>query len=355
MSIDDLPQDIGETVSTILVDSSMRSLQNSVDPFTVQRLGGDGSNRRFWRLEFADNSSVMVIAPERQETKWLREAEAGYRIGSHLQSCGAAVPDIYGYDGASGILLCEDLGSVHLHDIAVATDWSNDESVGMLRMLYRETLTELSGMQCQGKVKFDRQWCWDTPAYDRQLMLDRESGYFLRAFWQGLLGQEIPAGLSDEFVALADAAAEAPAGYFLHRDFQSRNIMIKEGRVRVIDYQGGRLGPPAYDLASLLLDPYADLPQWFQQELYEYYLRQLDRHVSVSAHEFLRWYQLLALQRNLQILGAFAHLSTVCGKRFFHQYIPPALTSLVRLASECVDPRLPILVQVAHKARKLLR
>ena len=118
-------------------------------------------------------------------------------------------------------------------------------------------------MQVRGAVSFDPKWCWDTPQYDRMLMLERESGYFLQAFWQDLLGMEEPPGLQEEFFELADRAARIPAGYFLHRDFQSRNIMIHGGEACIIDFQGGRLGPLAYDLASLLIDPYVALPDDF--------------------------------------------------------------------------------------------
>ncbi|MFV0438482.1 MAG: aminoglycoside phosphotransferase family protein [Desulfopila sp.] len=353
MAIEKMPEDLARVVTALLTGSTKVGT-GSAELSSLTRLGGDGSNRGFWRLAWADGRSLLAIAPAGPERQWLREARAGYRIGRHLHGRGVPVPAISGYDPASGILLCEDLGTVHLHDIAVATDWNDQRSIARLRDLYYQAVKELAGMQCLARTGFDPGWCWDTPRYDRDLMLARESGYFLRACWQGLLGQDVPEGLTAELTALAEAAAGAPADFFLHRDFQSRNIMVKDGQVRIIDYQGGRLGPLAYDLASLLLDPYAGLPQWLQEELYQQYLGQLQGYLEIDADSFARWYVALALQRNLQIVGAYAYLSSIAGKPFFRQYLAPALASLAGLARICDTPSLPILYQVVQRARELL-
>jgi aminoglycoside/choline kinase family phosphotransferase len=159
-------------------------------------------------------------------------------------------------------------------------------------------------------------------------MLEKESGYFLQAFCKDLLGiDSIPSGLNDEFTLLAGRASRQPAVYFLHRDFQSRNVMITDGDIRIIDFQGGRLGPLGYDLASLLIDPYVQLPEQVQQDLLEYYAEQLCSY-GLDDLAFLKGYPSLALQRNLQILGAFAFLGFQRQKNFFRQFIQPALLSL---------------------------
>lgn len=347
-----LPVDIDGSVKRLLASGPWSGQQTKYH--AIETLRGDGSNRRFWRLALTGRS-VMVIAPEHQEGICLREAGAGFRIGQHLGRKGVPVPQIYGFDEQNGVLLCEDLGDTQLHLVAVATDYGNPESLARLRDLYREALAVLVHMQVRGAEDFEPAWCWDTPRYDRSLMLEKESGYFLRAFWLGLLGQTDECGLKEEFKVLAEAAGEAPAEFFLHRDFQSRNLMVSASRIRVIDYQGGRLGPLGYDLAALLLDPYARLPEWFQEELYGYYLARLAELHPVDERQFRRWYLPLALQRNLQILGAFAFLSTVRGKPFFRDFIRPALASLVRLCGECREPEMPRLTAVAERSRKLLR
>lgn len=320
---------------------------------SAEPLKGDGSSRRFWRLVIPEVFRGIVVAPEKGDEKCLREAASVWKIGSHLRFAHVPVPKFYGFDEASGVVVCEDLGDTHLHSLAVATDFADMQSTRRLREVYHETLDVLIAMQTRGGQGFDTGWCWDSPVYDRDLMLERESGYFLRAFWQGLLGQQIPDGLTAEFQKLAGAAAETPATFFLHRDFQSRNVMIKEGKVRIIDFQGGRLGPLAYDLASLLLDPYAALPVWFQDELYDYYVQQAQLAATLDTEKFHRTYPLFALQRNLQIIGAFSYLSAIAGKPFFSRYLDPALASLLRLARERCQSDFPILACVAEQSRLL--
>lgn len=351
------PDDIVASVSALLARIGMDAPsdgESEVRSGAVAPLKGDGSNRRFWRVTLPGSRRAIIVAPEKQEERCLREAGSVWKIGRHLRSVGVPVPELYGFAEESGVLLCEDLGDVQLHSIACSTDFADEEAVGRLRGLYRQTLDVLVTMQIRGAENFDSGWCWDTPRYDRELMLARESGYFLSAFWQGSLGQQVPEGLSAEFASLADVASEAPASFFLHRDFQSRNIMIKDSRVRIIDFQGGRLGPLGYDLASLLLDPYAALPPWFQEELYDYYTQRLQQEAAIDLHQFHRCYPALALQRNLQILGAFSYLSTVSGKPFFRGYIAPALDSLLCLARRSRQPSLPVLVAVVERARLLM-
>jgi aminoglycoside/choline kinase family phosphotransferase len=355
-----LPEDINSAVQTILRHSGRLpegGMSDSGFRINGEQLKGDGSNRRFWRLQISGLYDCVVVSPEKLEAKELQEAQSGWKIGNHLRSAGVPVPDLLGFDEGTGLLVCEDLGNTHLHSFAINTDFSQKDSVESLRKLYRQVLDSLLVMQCNGRKDFNCNWCWDSPRYDRELMLNRESGYFTRAFWQGLLGKDIPTGLQLECEQLADLATKASCSYFLHRDFQSRNIMVKNGRVRFIDYQGGRLGPLGYDLASLLLDPYANLPVWFQEELYTYYLEQLRSIEGVKPIEYARFdrnYHALALQRNLQILGAFSYLSTIGGKDFFRCYIRPALKSLQRLLNRTDFIDLPVFTSLAREAAELL-
>jgi aminoglycoside/choline kinase family phosphotransferase len=295
------------------------------DRVRVEPLLPDGSLRRFCRFVCEDMRAVAT-APPPDDTAGLREARAGWQIGRHLFACGAPVPELYGFDEESGLLVCEDLGDLRLHDLVLAEGPASRQ----VSALYRQTVTELAKMQVRGRENFAPAWCWDTPRYDRQVMLERESGYFLRALCRDLLQLKInEAALMQEFSTLADRAEQAEASFFLHRDFQSRNIMVQQGRVRFIDYQAGRLGPLAYDLASLLIDPYAALPQDMQDALIEQYLDALNALIPYSREQFWREYLLLALQRNLQILGAFAFLSSQRERPFFRPYIEPALHSLL--------------------------
>jgi hypothetical protein len=213
---------------------------------------------------------------------------------------------------------------------------------------------QLTAMQCRGAEDFDRSWCWDGGRYDTRLMIDRESGYFLRAFWQGLLGHEAADGVQEELEEIARLAGQAPADFFLHRDFQSRNIMIKEGAVRFIDFQGGRLGPLGYDLASLLIDPYTSLPLPVQDDLLAEYLRAIADYRVIDEAEFKKQYMLLAFQRNMQIVGAFSFLYKVRRKIFFMKFIHPSLVSLRNRLEESLFNDYPLIRTLVDRGLKEL-
>ena len=116
--------------------------------------------------------------------------------------------------------------------------------------------------------------------------------------------------------------------------------MVIGGKIGILDWQGGRLGPLAYDLASLLIDPYTGLSLRERDEIFQHYLRFLNKYESRLLEPFKKYFPYLAIQRNLQILGAFSFLSKVRGKPFFKDYISPALKSLQHLLEDLKDPQL---------------
>jgi aminoglycoside/choline kinase family phosphotransferase len=303
------------------------------DRVRIEALTPDGSLRRFCRIFHKDGRSVVAVAPPVGDPVGLREAVSGWHIGRHLFALGAPVPELYAFDEQSGLLVCEDLGDRRLHDLILENGVDSER----VMRLYHQTVIELAKMQVRGRKGFEASWCWDTPRYDRRLMLERESGYFLQALCRDFLQINIDQQkIEQEFSVLADRAATADASFFLHRDFQSRNIMVRQGRVRFIDYQAGRSGPLAYDLPSLLIDPYAALPRQSQDDLLERYLDALTALIPYDRRQFQREYVSLALQRNMQILGAFAFLSKQRDKPFFRQYIKPALRSLQTLLAKVI-------------------
>ena len=292
-------------------------------------LSGDGSSRSFFKIKTENTSYCGVLPAYEDIQKGLAEAHAAVIIGNHLKKRGIPVPVIHAFDPVSGFILFEDLGDILLHDILQEKKKHSAAFSGHgIKELYKEIIETLLFMQISGSVHFDRKWCWDTQRYDKKLMLQKESGYFLQTFCQDLLGIKSFSGkLNDEFKLLASRAARQPAVYFLHRDFQSRNLMISDGKIRIIDFQGARLGPLGYDLASLLIDPYAGLPEQMQHELLEHYLEHLCKY-GLDDRAFVKGYPNLALQRNLQILGAYAFLGFQKNKKFFRQFILPATFSL---------------------------
>jgi N-acetylmuramate 1-kinase len=315
----------------------------------ITTLAGDGSSRKFWRIMEGDKRLCLAVAPPSTNTRGLAEAKAARAIGLHLSKQGVRVPEQYGWNEEYGLLLFEDLGDEKLHDYVLkkqeSEDWIED-----VRSCYRDVVKGLAVMQVRGAEGFEPDWCWDTSRYNKSLMLERESEYFLHAFWEDLLGKKEPSGLREEFVQIADKAASIPATYFLHRDFQSRNIMLYHDKPCFIDFQGGRLGPLAYDLASLLIDPYVGLPFDLQEELLGLYLDKLEELIVVDRRKFIEEYLLLALQRNLQIVGAFAFLTKQRNKIFFEQFLRPAVGSLNTLLDCEMFLEMTVLRQTASSA-----
>lgn len=352
--------EIVQALVPLLHDSGLLTRREAAAPLTslvVQRLAGDGSSRRFWRVGRKDGEKIcLAVAPAGRTESDMLEAGSARMIGLHLHERGVRVPAQYGWNEEQGLLLFEDLGDVKLHDLVEQSrNQSGEMDLHALRPWYIQAVQQLAWMQIHGAVGFNRDWCWDTREYDRTLMLSRESGYFLRAFWQELLGQELVPGIEEEFEWVATAASQAPATFFLHRDFQSRNIMAQNGQLSFIDFQGGRMGPLGYDLASLLIDPYTALPSSFQEELLRLYLDAVMALHPVDAPQFRHQYCFLALQRNLQIIGAFSFLSRVRGKDFFAGFIAPALLSLAERLQDQELSDLRILPRMVTQALKLLQ
>lgn len=290
------------------------------DDISFEVIEADGSLRRFIRVKRSNRRLCLAVFPADDSPAAISEAHAVYNIGSHLYNNGAAVPQLYGFDGESCMAMMEDLGYERLYDHVRELPNPFD--------LYVKVIDQLLQMQFEGVKGFNTKWCWDTREYDRRLMIEKESRYFESAFLKGLLGIESPIGLGEEFELLADLAGKGAMRCFLHRDCQSRNIMVDDKGIRFIDFQGGRIGPPGYDLASLLNDPYVALGKTTRDQLYGYYVDQMKSYPDADLDEFEQTYLYLALQRNLQIIGAFSFLYHRRQKEFFKQYIKPSLLNL---------------------------
>ena len=294
-------------------------------PFRWKSLQGDGSERAFYRVT-TQNGSLIVVWSPLGDDHFPNENDSYVYMGKHLSKRGIPVPRIYAYWRSQRLTLMEDLGSMHLQDAVRSAR-------GEVARLYNQAVELLLSMQLRATEDLDTRYCFDTPAYDADFILRRELEYFQQSFLLGALGLESNSlDLVPEFSTLAfRAAAGEGRTFFLHRDFQSRNLMLKGNVLHVIDFQGARLGPPQYDLAALLLDPYVQLPDSVQQDFLAAYGRRFSEAVGVPAEDFLEIYPHAALCRNLQILAAFAFLTRIKCRPHFARYIVPAWWQLNRL------------------------
>jgi aminoglycoside/choline kinase family phosphotransferase len=317
------------------ISSFIKDIGFPADSMKLCSIPSDGSQRLFWRisLDQHDASFIAMENPPRDDYS-KRENLAFLMIGRDLFEKGLPIPEIHRVDLRKGRFILEDFGDTNLQTAALAPEKRGS--------LYEDVVEVLFRFQTLGFEGFDTAWCCQTKTYDQFVMRRHESDYFRDAFLHQYLGlKKNWPELNGPFHHLAETASNADSHFFLHRDFQSRNIMIaKDNRIGIIDWQGGRLGPLEYDLASLLIDPYTQLSMNEMDHLYHHYLSHLNKHNPGSVDLFKRSYPYLAIQRNLQILGAFSYLSKVQNKSFFEAYIPPALKSLQLLLDDLKDPEL---------------
>ena len=288
------------------------------------KLKGDGSERQWYRLS-ASNQLTLIMADHGIRTRaGICEIDAFIHIGRHLRQKEIPVPEIYYDEPFAGLVFLEDLGDTHLQTLV-----KQAESAGQIAGWYQTVIDHLVTLSIRGAQGFDQSWAYQSPAYDKHLILEKECRYFVEAFLNGFLKEEVNfENFQSEFTSLAEETVANAVTGFMHRDLQSRNIMVKDSQFYFIDFQGGRIGPLQYDLASLLLDPYVNLPYSLQENLVDVCFAKIASALSVDPEIFYRGYRCCSLTRNLQILGAFGYLSIAKGKSEFQAYIPSALETL---------------------------
>ncbi|BBO66549.1 hypothetical protein DSCA_04790 [Desulfosarcina alkanivorans] len=311
-----------------------------------RRLTGDGSDRVWFRLTRGRRRMILAdhgITPTLPGS----EVNAFVRIGRHLRDCGLPVPRIHVHDGFSGLVFLEDLGDVHLQQVV-----RQASDTGCIETVYRKVIDILLDLTEKGARGFDPAWTCQSESYDSELILDKECRYFVEAFLNGYLGMGVDYDdLAAEFARLARCTVNHGVAGLIHRDFQSRNIMVRDDRCYLIDFQGARTGPVQYDLASLLIDPYAGLDPELQQRLLNYAAGRAARRLKCDPDPFIRGYRYCTVTRNLQMLGAFGFLSRVKQKQAFERWIPAAAAMLADHIRGADGSRFPRLTRIAKTLR----
>ncbi len=301
-----------------------------------------GSDRYFFRLTDGVRSVIALIEPGGGE-----EFERYIAIGRFLERHGIGVPAVYTCDRARGVLLMEDLGGTHLEDELAGCTPAEELS------RYRGCLDVLVTLQTTVTASMVKEDFLGRRRFDRDTLLG-ETEYFEREFVEGYAGMSSPPGWQDERRRLAARLAGEPA-VFMHRDFQSRNIMVKKGRIRIVDFQAAHRGPGLYDAASLLKDPYHPLPAAVRHRLLREYhgnLRAAGGAAPASYDDFLGTFVIAGIQRGCQALAAYAFLGRVKGKEQFLDSIPAALN----LVEEGIEENggFPVLRSMVNEVRNRL-
>lgn len=312
-------------------------------PGLVKPLQGElgASGRKIVRLSSKKFTSIGILYDVREENVAFLE------FSRHFRRHGLPVPEIYADDLQHGAYLEEDLGDTTLFEF-LTNNRSGENIAAPVIEAYRQAVVILPQFQVVAGCDLDYSVCYPRNSFDRQSIawdLNYFKYYFLRLAGVPFNEQ----ALEDDFSRLTDFVLEAPRDYFLYRDFQSRNIMLRDGRPFFVDYQGGRKGALQYDIASLLFDAKADLPPDLRARLLDDYLTALGAVLPLDRDAFLRYYGAYIYVRVMQALGAYGFRGFYERKSHFLQSVPFALKNVRWLLHHVELPvALPTLVDSFH-------
>lgn len=295
------------------------------DPEEVIDLPPSGSNRRYFRFK-GKQSLIGAIGTCREEN------EAFIYIASHFAEKNLPTPKVVAVSDDGMAYLQDDLGDQSLFQAIekgrLTCSFGNEE-----KELLSKTIRLLPDIQFAGADSFDFSKCYPSPAFDLRTIL-WDLNYFKYCFLKatGIEFQEDK--LEDDFMKMANVLLESVSDTFMYRDFQSRNVMIKDGEPYFIDFQGGRRGPYFYDVASFLWQAKANFPNSLRNELIGEYISSLRKYIHVDEEAFHSRLRHFVLFRTLQVLGAYGFRGYFEKKPHFMQSVPFAIANLRELLHE---------------------
>lgn len=308
-------------------------------PQSLEELPSSGSNRRYFRLR-GERDMIGVLGTCAEEN------DAFIYMSAHFRKQGIRTPEVVSVSDDRMAYLQQDLGDTLLFNAIekgrLTRSFSSEE-----KELLIKTICALPDVQFAGAVGLDFNYCYPSSQFDvRTIMWDLN--YFKYCFLKatGLEFQEDR--LEDDFHALADVLMRSQSGTFMYRDFQSRNVMIKDGEPWFIDFQGGRKGPFYYDIASFLWQAKAKYPDSLRKELLQEYMEALRKYQPIDESYFYSQLRHFVLFRTLQVLGAYGFRGYFEKKPHFIQSVPYAIENLRELLKE-EYPEYPYLCNVLRE------
>jgi aminoglycoside/choline kinase family phosphotransferase len=306
----------------------------------VEKIPQSGSARAYHRFFFEHFPSLIGVF-----NADVKENEAFFSFTNSFLALTINVPQIVSIDENRKYYLLQDLGNETL--FSYLTTHNTEPYFHQQTLdLYKKVLQQLPLLQLSSTKGLDFSVCYPRAAFDKQSML-WDLNYFKYYYLKLAHIHFDEQLLEDDFSTFIDFLLKAEGSYFMFRDFQSRNIMICNEEPYFIDYQGGRRGALQYDLASLLYDGKANLPQEIRNNLYEFYLSELSKHIPVEKGEFGSYYFGFVLIRIMQALGAYGYRGYYEKKSHFLQSIPYAIKNIKHLISNNTLPiEIPELMRV---------
>jgi len=305
---------------------------------SISEIQAHGSSRRYFRILGERKKAIGVYNDD------IKENIAFLSFSKHFLNSGLPVPEIYRQELDKNIYLEQDLGDETL--FSFLSRWREKEGFSArIVALYEQVVDILPRFQINAAKGLDYSVCYPRHSFDRLSMmwdLNYFKYYFLKLAGIPFNEQQ----LEDDFQTFIDFLLSTPRDFFLYRDFQSRNIMLKEGRPYFIDYQGGRKGALQYDLASLLYDSKADIPNEIRRHLLQRYMQSLRSFLPVDEEKFLQFFYGYVFIRLMQALGAYGFRGFYERKEHFLKSVPYAIQNLEWLLHNVELPlELPALTQ----------
>ena len=300
-----------ERIDTYLQRSGLASRSPRVVPLT-----GDASDRRYYRVLVSDAPSIVLSL---YSAPFQFDSLSFVNVAQLLKQMPAPIPAVLGHAEDLGVLALEDLGDVTLQAHLGAATAAEHAA------LYRQAVALIATMQKRGAELEDANYLPYGIAFDVEKLtweLDFFTKHFIEAYRGVVIASDAREELRREFRAMIDELASEPR-VLCHRDYHSRNLMLHQDQLFIIDFQDARMGPDTYDLVSLLRDSYVDLPEQTVDELIAYFLA-LKGHTGTQA-AFRTRFDVMALQRNLKALGTFGYQTTARRNPVYIQYIPRTL------------------------------
>ncbi len=288
------------------------------DPSLILPLAPSGSDRIYYRLKEGDTSAIGAYNPGEKENK------AFVSFSKHFKAKDLPVPEIFLENLDQKVYLQEDLGFTTLYSYLLQ---KGDYFPDYLINIYKKVVRQLARLQISGAEGLDFDLCFPREAFDKQSML-WDFNYFKYYFLKPARADFDEEALENDFHTLSEYLLQTDTNFFMFRDFQTRNIMIKNGDPYFIDYQGGRRGALQYDLASLLYQAKANIPPDIRIELLEYYLDAVEELISIDRKSFTEYYYGYVLMRCVQVLGAYGFRGLYERKEHFLSSIPFALRNV---------------------------
>ena len=300
-----------ERIDRYLQESGLAAKQARVVPLT-----GDASDRRYFRIIPADGPTI-VLALHAGPIEFAALPFAN--VAELMQQIPLPVPEILGHSDPHGILALQDLGDTTLQAHLGAAEGTEHAA------LYRQAVAFVDRLQRRGAELASPRYLPYGIAFDVD-KLTWELEFFTKHFVEGYRAAHLaPAAreaLTEEWSAIVQELAAEPR-VLCHRDYHSRNLMVSDGGLHIIDFQDARMGPDTYDLVSLLRDSYMDITERDVDDLIAYFLAlKTGTPAEQSPAEFRRRFDLMALQRNLKALGTFGYQTITRRNTVYIQYIP---------------------------------